>query len=172
MQSKLESLQQALAQAEEKRRGVEARWRIRKSELDAKTEKMLRCEMGAELDAAKEQVSIATAAEKVQADIDRRTESEKILPYPEGTRLYEWKHEFRFGGGNVVKSGKVGIIQLFKEGDALPANMGTWHRPYDGQIVIRELKKDGTPGLKVYDWREWMFGHWLPEGQKYKQDKQ
>lgn len=94
-----------------------------------------------------------------EADRLRLAESASLLPYPEGTIVTEArmpKHSFN---GVLRPTGKRGVIQIFRAGDKYPTNLGAYSVPDVGDVVVRELKKDGTPGLMVRKlcgcWSSW-----------------
>ena len=148
------------------RQEVESRWYTRKGELEDEVRAKLDAEFGVELAAAK-------AAEKEAEDnYDeenirlREKESVKRLPYPLGTILVEWAYP-RFRHDELEKTSNRAVLQIFKEGDIISSTV-KWSRPDFGSLVLRCIKKDGTTGVSVEQWRNGYERRWLPEGGKPK----
>jgi hypothetical protein len=64
----------------------------------------------------------------------------------------EWNYP-RYGHDyTLYKTKNKAVLQVFKQGDHVPANV-RWGRPSVGSLVLRSLKKDGTLGAAVEEWR-------------------
>ena len=144
---------------------VEKRRYDRKSMLERKLHEKLYEEFGVELeDARREQ---AKAKKEYQEAVDMVSLERVRLDYPEGTILVRW------GTGRnpvdfkpiMIKSNDRVIIQVYRRGDVLPLGI-RWGKPNVGEVILREIKKDGTPGKKVELWKTDMKKYWLPEGQE------
>lgn len=62
-------------------------------------------------------------------------------------------------------TGARGVVQVFSNGDPLAENVGNYRRPLHGKLVLRLLKKDGSPGLIVRAWPADSYSRkWLPPG--------
>jgi hypothetical protein len=98
------------------------------------------------------------------AERDRAAIEEANPPYPVGTKVYEWiRLEWPNHDQPKKLSGRVGLIEVWTRDSKKPDSVGLG--PYVGRVVVRFLKKDGTPSLK-YEERE--ISKWLPEGVKPK----
>jgi hypothetical protein len=149
---------------------VEKRRRDREQVLMAELNATLKAEFGAERNAAEAAKKVAEEAVKAEVDRIRSIESEAAVPYPVGTKLIGWKRSRNAwtSSRDWSKSGVVGVMEIFKAGDEVPANI-RWNTPVAGQIVIRLLKKDGSKAARVEIWNDsYMRNCWLPEGVKPK----
>lgn len=165
--TKLEELQAKHNLAIEEQSAVRRQMRDREEALMAEVRKTLEKEFGAMIDAAAKIQREAEREMVLEAGRIRTLESESRLPYPEGTILKEWTWHVGFSGTihNLRLTGEVGVIEIFKEGDEISANV-RWSKPLVGNIVLRMLKKDGTKGKDVRFWSDGMKREWLPDGKK------
>jgi len=129
----------------------------------------------AEADRAERDAGNAFHAEENRLRIE---ETATKLPHPEGAVLCEWASPWRYGniGQKEMKpTGRKAILQIYRPGDLLPGNV-RYCGPVPGRIVLRFLKKDGTPGAAVQMvGRRNLFAEngestvrWLPEGKEPK----
>ena len=159
--TRLEELQNVLHEANNLKMNVEARQREREQELMAKMREQLDYIFGQEWRIAVDAVNKASAEYTIERNKVNEQKSLESLPYPVGTKLFEWEtkqwtNEFR-------KTNRVAVLEIYKQGDALPVNT-RWSRPEVGDMVLRILKKDGTVGSKVEVFRDYLKSWWLPEG--------
>lgn len=107
------------------------------------------------------------AQQLVEAEKERIALSETLHPYSLGTRMVEWSYPRRLYSQatvqNRVLTGRVGVLEIITNKSEHPANK-TYGLAERGELVIRILKKDGTPS-KVYERlnRRWNL-QWVPEG--------
>lgn len=144
---------------------VERRQYDRKGELEKALRETLYAEFGAEMEAAQ------SAERKLRDELREASDAfalENVTPpHPEGTVLVEWNPP-HWSTNACRPTGRKGVVQVYRAGDPLPLN-ARWSVPRVGDVVIRELKKDGTPAKAVVAvWRDGskMEDYWLPEGQK------
>lgn len=129
-----------------------------RDELDAKYKKPL-----AELKAAE-----ATAQAALDAALVAVAGAREL---PKGT-LYEWRRkESRPWARDYAlrPTGRRGVLEVVTRGSAFPSNQGSWRRPAVGTVIVRLLKKDGSPSLMWETWHENPVSHqanWLPAGVK------
>lgn len=171
---KITELRERFKNAHSKKEAFELRYSARRKELEDQLKATLLAEFPPNSPEWNAIVSEFYASQKeLQSEIN--SESVKLalteLPHPEGTILTQWEHSRWPGpiGSTAMKpTGKKAIMQVFKEGDPFPSNR-RWGRPSPGNVVLRELKKDGTPGTAATTWR---YGgnsdanFWFPEGQE------
>jgi hypothetical protein len=66
--------------------------------------------------------------------------------------VYEWevmRNRWDASKGTYTKR-KFGFLEVRRIGTEFPANMAGWRIPGMGQPFVRQLKKDGTPGLQIF----------------------
>jgi hypothetical protein len=165
----LERLQNEMQKAEDVYFEVRRRRQERENVLMTEMRKVLEAEFGAEMASTGKSRYEAEQACKIEADCIRKLESEASLPYPLGTVLKEWVwhggyFERSESGGRYRLTGRVAVLEIFKDGDELPRNV-RWGKPHAGQIVLRMTKKDGSRGKDVEVWNDVCLKTWLPEGQ-------
>lgn len=66
--------------------------------------------------------------------------------YSPGTMVWYWCKERH--GNEIKKTDIKGIVEVYDGTQDVPNNYSRWNRPEIGNIIIRTLKKDGTPGIK------------------------
>jgi hypothetical protein len=88
-----------------------------------------------------------------------------LVNYPSGP-VFEWRHSY--GIGNKRLTGRRGIFEVCTPETEFAGNVGSYRRPKPGDIFIRVLKKDGTPGLafETKNWNGKFSSNWLPEGKE------
>ena len=92
----------------------------------------------------------------------RLAEAASLLPYPEGTVVEEMRRPKHSASGQRRPTGKKGVIQIFRAGDPYPSNLSEYSVPEVGSVVVRDLKKDGTPGAGVRKLGRWSW--WYKDG--------
>ena len=151
------------------KRAVEDRRREREYVLLAEVHAKLNAEFGAELEAARKTENEAKVALSAEENRVREDVTLSKLPYPLGTVLAEWSYgSSTWTPNNLKKTTNKAVLQVFKQGDPLPANV-RYNRPSVGSLVLRLLKKDGTTGAAVEQWNPVYEKCWLPEGVEPKQ---
>lgn len=65
------------------------------------------------------------------------------------------------------ESGRRGTIEVVDRNTQFPDNMADYRRPALGDMIIRLLKKDGTPSKQVINLMNGIPNWWLPEGEKH-----
>lgn len=164
-ETKLTELQAAMGVATSAFNELERRIYARKGELEDGVRKALNDEFGAEKKALQDAKWSAEVLCREEANRVRRAKSMVSLPWPVGTKLVEF--EPPRGGSldkKMVPTGEKAVLEVYEDGDPVPMN-ARWHRPSPGQVVLRLLKKDGTPGTKVECWNSYaMVNRWYAEG--------
>lgn len=151
---------------------IRVKWNLRQYELQKQAKNQLQSELGE--DYKKIQNEYLTAQNEWKAEKDRLAEQSgmKGLPFPEGTKMNEWKRREVYDGFKRKRftelSGRKGVLQVFRKGDDFPRNM-KWGIPCPGQTIIRLLKADGSPGTKIERYNSL---NWIPEGQTNHPDNQ
>lgn len=86
---------------------------------------------------------------------------ESGLPLPAGTLLREWVTNERSA---LILSGAYGALETIDAQSEHPANIPARSRSAVGELVMRKLKKDGTPGKSYLQLRrgERHPGFWVP----------
>jgi len=161
----LKRLQEDMSAKLDAYNGVEARRRDRERELTKELNARLDAEYGAEMKAAWDARREAEELCRREADRVREAESMASLPWPVGTRLVGWNLPRGYSPDQrMTRTGETAVLEVYKEGDPLPGNT-RWDRPSPGQVVLRPLKKDGTPGAKARCWNAYgMAKRWYAEG--------
>lgn len=161
----VKDLRKAVEEAYRVRLDVEKRRDMTRRELLQNVDETLRASYGAELEAAN--VKERALRDDLRKAEDAERMANVVLPYPEGTVLNHWSRgRYYTISSSWRTTGKRAVVQVYRQGDPLPVN-ARYNRPEVGQVVLRELKKDGTPGKAVEIWYESaMKNEWLPEGTK------
>lgn len=111
------------------------------------------------------------AREALEKEKTRIALEETKHPYPLGTRMVEWeylhRHSYVFNPADRRLTGKVGILEVITPTSEHPTST-VRSRARPGDLVIRLLKKDGSPS-KLYvivpsRTRTWGQMYWVPEG--------
>lgn len=64
-----------------------------------------------------------------------------------GKRVLRTIRNGRWGRGPA--SDQFGVVEMFSRESVLPDNFPIWRHPNMGAPIVRILKKDGTPGVKI-----------------------
>lgn len=80
--------------------------------------------------------------------------------HPVGTVLYEW--DWARWDRVWIKTGRSARVTVASP-EVISELAGNRRRPYVGRLILRHLKKDGSPSAKF---EEWASKSWLPEGQE------
>lgn len=168
LQDDLKVAEENLARVNSSYQEVLKREYNRKGELEIQLCKTLQDEFGVEKQAVyREKNRLQREYEEIR---DRIALESVELPYPEGTILLEWKDTRDYNYKPVkCKTGNRAVIQVFRKGDEIPVNQRWKNFSISvGDVVLRELKKDGTPGKKFERWiamSNYHLSHWLPVDQ-------
>lgn len=85
--------------------------------------------------------------EAAQAALDQHLEQTTSHPW-DGKRVYrDVRRRSLFKGGERTDRER-GMVEVVRSGSQFPTNM-KYGRPRVGDVIIRALKKDGNPSLKV-----------------------
>ena len=174
MSEAIESIEKTLHDARKLRYEVESRYEARKSELYREVSNKLNAELGGELSAARSAEGNAAEALRNAENAERLVGASSKLPYPEGPIVRGWESSRSpWAAYRMNRTGKCGVIEIYKEGDAYPSNRSRWSLPKAGEIVVRILKRDGSKGIEAekYNFAECAKEYWLPEGVEPKCNK-
>lgn len=112
------------------------------------------------------------AARAAYEDAVAEAATGKLKDYHDGI-LIEWGSppDWRpyMGAYKKQPTGRRGRYELRARETQFAANVGSWRKPVIGEVFIRLIKKDGTPGTGFVKVREGSGSEWLPEGQEPKQ---
>lgn len=123
-------------------------------------EAALKAEFGERLNAL---TKAASAAESAHRDEEARIRTEAAKPpFPVGTVLDRWDTPGRWAR-EKKPTGERGVVEIFGPDSQSPANM-QHNLARTGDVVIRFVKKDGTPSLRYEVWTDWRKDSWrLPQ---------
>jgi len=144
-----EKIQKRIAELSSQRYTLSSEQFKRKCELEAEANKKCWDEFSDRFNAIDRELTPLQNAHR--EEMEKRAIEEKELPYPEGTVMVHWERPFTYGVNNhpYKKSGDKGVLQIFKPYDKFPSKPKRWGMPSVGDVVIRLLKKDGTPGIQA-----------------------
>lgn len=113
---------------------------------------------------------IASAEQAVRA-AKELVDAEKIASvkpkYGPDIVLCEWIGHFCAGTVPwYTSTGKRGRMEVWTKDSKVSSNLAGYSIPYIGDVVIRLLKADGSPSLKIIRGKWDIENSWLPEGQK------
>lgn len=118
----------------------------------------LRQQRDAEISAAKalimdKYMPQLAAAERLAHDAAEahRASEDALAAHPwEGRRVYREVEAYNNRWSRTSHKVRVeAIFEVYRSWTPVPGNMSRWSRPAIGDPVVRPLKKDGTPGLKI-----------------------
>lgn len=148
-EEQIQALTQAADQAKDEHRAIR---QARMDDEDARVSKV-RAEVASEYRDALE-----AAAQKERdwcAALDRarvqHAKASGVLGFVPGDRVQRTVR--KYGGSwsrDVRKVVEVGIVEVVTPDTEFPVNDSAWRRPRVGEIIVRLLKKDGTPG-RLYE---------------------
>lgn len=123
-------------------------------------------ELAREYDAPLQELRRAEHAAALERDAEKeRAALEGGSKIPAGTIMLEFDYP-RYAdrrASNRRLTGKRGVVEIVTRASEHPGNVGTYRQAAVGEVVIRRLKKDGSPS-KAYE-RGWDARNcWLPEG--------
>ncbi len=88
------------------------------------------------------------------ADQERIDRAAAKLPFPVGSILCQWQYIYRHSQTTTKKVALTGVkakLEIVTAGTVHPANM-RWSKASIGDVILRTLKTDGTPGAKYESW--------------------
>jgi hypothetical protein len=67
---------------------------------------------------------------------------------------------------NRGKKREDGLVEVVRSDSVFAGNLSPWYQPRVGQVIVRQIKKDGTPSLKFHQsYRDIQDSWQLVEGQ-------
>lgn len=100
-----------------------------------------------------------TAAKALSEEAIEKAALAEEREIPAGTLMEEWKiPRHTYGRGPAVLTGRKGILEIITRDSVHPGNISGWSRPAVGQIVVRIIRKDGSPGMSYvhgYETKNW-----------------
>jgi hypothetical protein len=142
----------------EARRLYDMRLRVLRDEAE---ERMRHEQVGIDFFAAQEASREAERAWRKERDANRErrgTQHVSDLGLAEGDKVREWKPPHYDWNKPYDRTNNVGVIQVFRDGDE-----GRTGRINHGDLVVRLLKTDGTPGKRIEKWT----AQWVKEGVRH-----
>jgi hypothetical protein len=103
---------------------------------------------------------------EAKAALDAAVEAEALAApreIPLGTIMEELATAYRGLSPESRPTGKLGILELITKDSEHPQNV-LYGRAVVGEVVVRQLLKDRTPGKSYV--RAWRMGHWRPAVQE------
>ncbi len=93
-------------------------------------------------------------------------------PYPLGTTLKKTRHT----GGTWGRAEKIqhGLLEAVTQKTKWQDNLGSWQRPQVGDYIVRYLKSDGAPSIRIDPSPSFSSWDWTPVDpavQPYKHSK-
>jgi hypothetical protein len=159
MSEKLQSLIDARNSASDALYEVEKARREKKDRLIDEVNQSLEAEFNEVIIALSAKVD--EAKKLLDEERSRIAKASQDHPYPLGTLMYE------YNVGKLdrkkFKTGKEGIFEIVTNETQFPANIA--YRKEIGKYIVRVLKKDGTPGLKIET--NWEL-YWEPKDESIK----
>ena len=118
-------------------------------------------------DAAREasdqvKASFADRIRAAKAELDE-AETAHTLAQDGATKPHKWEgrrvartleKRGRWGGAPSFEV-QTGIVETVTSATAFAANLGSYRRPEIGAVIVRQLKKDGTPGKDFRMFVDW-----------------
>lgn len=103
-----------------------------------------------------------------RAELDAAKLADAKPKWPVGTVVCAWKQRTEGWMQRPTGEWKViakGVMEIITAESEHPDSLNKYSRASIGDVVVRLLKKDGTPGKKYESLTGWKAKHWLPEGQ-------
>lgn len=92
----------------------------------------------------------ARAARQEASDAYRETISNEASHPWDGKRVYKVVPVYNKWSSKVTEHKRVeGLVEVVRLTSQFPANLSSWTRPKLGSVVVRKIKKDGTPSLQL-----------------------
>ena len=125
-------------------------------------------EFGKRLEATASIVRAATAARDAARIELANAGGGKYRP---GQKMVEWRRKPAYASGpDYSVTGRVGLIEVYTNDTVVPERFHrSYRKPEIGELVLRPMKADGTPGVKIEMARGWSgdrteFHNWFSEG--------
>jgi hypothetical protein len=168
--TELERCRLALLKAEEAYDELKNKryWECSRAISEAK--ERIESELSAKYSEEQSRLHEAARAARQAYETAKLAEANASLPFPVGTKLIGWIRRklssFRCG---PLEKKSLGVVEVCDKNTEIPKGI-VYHRPDIGDVLVRLLKKDGTPGKAVekYNGDGWRTHIWLPEGEKPK----
>lgn len=114
-----------------------------------------------------ERIQALKAAEvAAEAEYNAERVATATPPYPVGTVLIGWKDvAHSYARAQNWQAVAKGVVEIADGNTVYPANTKSAYKHAHGTVLVRLLRKDGTPGPKVERLGDWPH-KWLPEGKK------
>lgn len=84
--------------------------------------------------------------------------------YPVGTPVVEWRPPRHYEATRAYSKLGRGVVEVWGEKSLHPANMAEFRLPRPGAVVVRQLKRDGTPSTRWVALTSYTKSVWLREG--------
>lgn len=146
-----------------------------REERDAKVSKLVEAfrskvqqEADAEYRDRMEAAQVEYAAADVELNAARLEDAAATIKWPVGTVVCAWDRPRCRLTGKIKGDWHCiakGIVEIITHESEHPDNLNKYSRSDIGTVVVRLLKKDGTPGRKYEVLGHWRTKSWLPEGQ-------
>ena len=147
---------------------LECKIRSFRYKIQPKYNKMIEEEVSAEFgtafqDLQKTQTQLTEEQRKLNNEITIEKNLAQLKAYgiTEGETLYFWTHP-KYDYTKYIQT-KSAIVQIFREGDEYPDNC-RWDKPSIGDIILRYLKNNGTPGKKIERYGYMLNKSWFKLG--------
>jgi hypothetical protein len=162
----LDYLENDLANKEAAHRALVRKRRDERDERVRAFGKDLDAELAARYDA--DLLRLAVETQKARESFEAACEaaaSDKPWTHPPGTRMVEWECASRFySEPNARKlTGRVGVTEIITA-NSEHGKIADYRMAKRGDMVIRILKKDGTPSKVYVGPSNGMLYNWVPEG--------
>ncbi|MBA4086667.1 MAG: hypothetical protein C0491_02545 [Novosphingobium sp.] len=97
-----------------------------------------------------DRLGAARAARQEASDAYREAISNEANHPWDGKRVYKLVHIKDRWSSKILETKRVeGLVEVVRLSSQFPANLTTWTRPKLGSVVVRKIKKDGTPSLQL-----------------------
>lgn len=170
--TELERCREALAEAELAYGELKHTREIQRRNAIADATERIENELSAKYGEVQSRLREAARAARQAYEVAKLAEANASLPFPVGTKLIGWmrSHVSTYRRGPFGKK-STGIVEVCDNNTEMPIGQ-RYGLPAIGDVIIRLLKKDGTPGKSVekYNGDGWRTHIWLPEGEKPKDD--
>lgn len=159
MNEKLKELQAAHWAVDEELSELNRDRRERERQLQREIEATLITEFNEAILSLK--AKVAEAKKAFDEERSRLAKEKPGHPYPLGTVMCEWEYESKWSR-KMAKTGKEGIFEIVTNETQFPKNIE--YRKEIGSYIVRILKKDGTPSLRIDTGWSW----WKPKDESIK----
>lgn len=162
--------EKALSRAESEHYKIRESRAERKDELWRQVddlESKLDGQLAAEFSAKEAEALAAVNAAQSVVDQERIAKANAATGrFAVGTKCFRWN---RIQWTEQWQKGECGIVEVFTAESPLRATASSYSRPRIGSLVIRHMRVDGTPALRISESNfEGNFHGWLPDGEEPK----